>query len=215
MSGILGLAELLADDVEGENKEIANLIFQSAKNLMTLVNDLLDLAKVEAGKVEITNEHFNIRKLGDDVCAVFQHAAANRKLKLISTVDDSVAVEGYGDSNRIRQVLQNLVQNAIKFTDSGSVELLVENAKRSGRNDVRFAVRDTGNGISMEDQKKLFQLFVQVDGSTKRRHSGTGLGLALSKRLVELMGGEIGVESKVGAGTTFWVILTLERDTTQ
>jgi signal transduction histidine kinase len=214
MSGILGLAELLADDVEGENKEIANLIFQSAKNLMTLVNDLLDLAKVEAGKVEITNEHFNIRKLGDDVCAVFQHAAANRKLKLISTVDDSVAVEGYGDSNRIRQVLQNLVQNAIKFTDSGSVELLVENAKRSGRNDVRFAVRDTGNGISMEDQKKLFQLFVQVDGSTKRRHSGTGLGLALSKRLVELMGGEIGVESKVGAGTTFWVILTLERDTT-
>ena len=147
MSGILGLAELLADDVEGENKEIANLIFQSAKNLMTLVNDLLDLAKVEAGKVEITNEHFNIRKLGDDVCAVFQHAAANRKLKLISTVDDSVAVEGYGDSNRIRQVLQNLVQNAIKFTDSGSVELLVENAKRSGRNDVRFAVRDTGNGI--------------------------------------------------------------------
>jgi signal transduction histidine kinase len=211
MSGILGLAELLADDVEGDNKEIANLIFQSAKNLMTLVNDLLDLAKVEAGKVEITNEHFNIRKLGDDVLAVFQHAAANRKLKLISTVDDSIAVEGYGDSNRIRQVLQNLVQNAIKFTDSGSVELLVENAKRSGRNHVRFAVRDTGKGISVEDQKKLFQLFVQVDGSTKRKHSGTGLGLALSKRLVELMGGEIGVESEVGAGTTFWAILPLER----
>jgi signal transduction histidine kinase len=210
MSGILGLAELLADELEGENKEVAHLIFQSAKNLMTLVNDLLDLAKVEAGKVEIANEPFPIRKLANDVSAVFQHAAASKQIKLMTRVDDAVAVEGYGDSHRLRQVLQNLVQNAIKFTESGSVELHVESLKRAGRNDVRFSVRDTGRGISIEDQKKLFQLFVQVDGSTKRMHSGTGLGLALSKRLVELMGGEIGVESEPGKGATFWVALPLE-----
>jgi two-component system, sensor histidine kinase len=210
MSGILGLAELLADELEGQNREVADLIFQSAKNLMTLVNDLLDLAKVEAGRVEITNEQFQIRKLAKDVSAVFQHAAASKQIKLVSKVDDAVAVEGYGDSHRIRQVLQNLVQNAIKFTESGSVELHIESTMRAGRNNVRFSVRDTGKGISTEDQKKLFQLFVQVDGSTKRRHSGTGLGLALSKRLVELMGGEIGVESEVGKGTTFWVELPLE-----
>jgi signal transduction histidine kinase len=210
MSGILGLAELLADEVEDESKEVARLIFQSAKNLMTLVNDLLDLAKIEAGRVEITNEQFQIRKLVNDVSAVFQHAAASKQIKLLSRVDEAVAPEGIGDSHRIRQVLQNLIQNAIKFTESGSVELHVESTKRSGRNDVRFSVRDTGRGISAEDQKKLFQLFVQVDGSTKRRHSGTGLGLALSKRLVELMGGEIGVESEIGEGTTFWVVIPLE-----
>jgi signal transduction histidine kinase len=209
MSGILGLAELLSEELEGENREIAGLIYQSAKNLMVLVNDLLDLAKVEAGKVEITNEQFQIGNLANDVLAVFQQAAANKQLALTASIDDFLSADVYGDSHRIRQVLQNLVQNAIKFTESGSIELRIERSKQKKRN-ARFIVSDTGRGISSEDQKKLFQLFVQVDGSTKRKHSGTGLGLALSKRLVELMGGEIGVESEIGVGTTFWFELPLE-----
>ena len=211
MSGILGLSELLTHETEGEAKTAAEFVHSSALSLMTLVNDLLDMSKLEAGRIEIHKETFTIDQIVDDVLSAFYISASNKQLKLQQKIDDRVLGDVYGAGTRISQVLANLVQNAIKFTDSGSVELVVEQQERvEDISQIKFLVRDTGPGISAEDQKKLFQLFVQVDGSTKRKHGGTGLGLALSKRLVELMGGAIGIESNNGHGSTFWFTVPIE-----
>lgn len=211
MSGILGLSELLSQELEGDLAETANHVHNAAKGLMGIVNDLLDMSKLEAGKMDIENEIFQIDQVVDDVLSAFYISAMNKKLKLDFSIDEAVMGNVCGAGNRIQQVLQNLVQNAIKFTDEGTVRIDVEQQQRD--NDliyVRFSVTDTGPGISVENQRKLFQLFVQVDGTITRRHGGTGLGLALSKRLVELMGGAIGIKSKEGAGSTFWFTVPLE-----
>lgn len=211
MSGILGLSEILAAETEGTTKEIAGHILSSAQNLMHLVNDLLDLSKLEAGKLEIRNEKFDIEQIFDDVLTAFYATALTKKVELIANVDEQLKRPLYGDGHRIRQVLQNLVQNSIKFTEQGAIEVTAHLLNQDGRICyVRFAVHDTGPGISEENQKKLFQLFVQVDGSSTRRHGGTGLGLALCKRMTELMGGVIGVDSAEGEGATFWLSLPLE-----
>ena len=211
MSAILGLSELLTNDTEGETKTTADHIFKSAGNLMTLVNDLLDMSKLEAGKIDIVKEKFFIEQLLDDIVGSNNHLAEQKALELTCTVDDSLAVEVNGAQSRIRQVLQNLVQNALKFTDTGKVQVLAQEQRREEKVVyVRFSVVDTGPGISEENQSKLFQLFVQVDGSTTRKHGGTGLGLALSKKLVALMHGVISVDSVEGEGSTFWFTLPLE-----
>ena len=210
MSGILGLSEILASETEGTSKEIAGHILSSAQNLMHLVNDLLDLSKLEAGKLDVRIENFSIEQIIDDVLTAFYVTASKKKIELIANIDEELKLELYCDGKRIRQVLQNLVQNALKFTDEGSVTVSVNLQNRDEKYIyARFSVRDTGLGISDENQKKLFQLFVQVDGSSTRRHGGTGLGLALSKRMVELMDGIIEVESAEGQGSTFWFSLPL------
>jgi len=212
MSGILGLTELLTRQTEGETKIMAEHILASGQNLMLLVNDLLDLSKLEAGRIDLRKEIFAVEAVVERAILNFTALAADKGLALTSRVENSVGVV-YGDHNRISQVLQNLVQNAIKFTDSGTVEITAQLEKLTDNlTYTKFSVRDTGPGISQADQAQLFQLFVQIDGSTTRRHGGTGLGLSLSKRLVELMGGRIGVESEVGKGSTFWFSLPLENE---
>jgi PAS domain S-box-containing protein len=210
MNGILGLSELLVDETEGQSRELAERVFTSARNLMQLLNDLLDLSKAEAGKTTVTHEVIRLKQLVDEVCATFYASALKKEIRLVTHIDQTLPTELYGDGHLIRQVLQNLVQNAIKFTDSGCVYL---KAKLQSRDDdtflVKFSVQDTGMGISSENQKKLFQLFVQIDGTATRKHGGTGLGLALSKRIVELMNGKIEVESNEGKGSTFTFTLPL------
>jgi signal transduction histidine kinase len=212
MSGIVGLSELLARETDGMAQETAKHILQSALNLMHVVNDLLDLSKLEAGRIEIVVDYFFIEELVEGVFRAFSVAANNKRLKLTSNIDPLLAQQQVvGDGHRLRQVLQNLVQNAIKFTDQGGITVEVKREQTDqGVNGVRFSVRDSGPGISIEDQKRLFQLFVQLDGSATRRHGGTGMGLTLSKRLIELMGGEMGVTSEVGKGSTFWFVVPLK-----
>ncbi len=211
MSGILGLSELLTRETEGIAKETAEHVLQSSINLMRLVNDLLDLSKLEAGKIEIVHEPFEIDQIVQDVVKSFSIAAANKQIALSEHLEPHPFTHGIGDGDRIRQILQNLVQNAIKFTDEGSVDIHVAyNQKSENVYLLRFSVTDTGTGISTEDQNSLFQLFVQVDGSTTRKQGGTGLGLTLCKRMVELMGGKIGVNSTFGEGSTFWFDVPLQ-----
>ncbi len=211
MSGILGLGELLAEQTEGECKELAARILVSSQHLMSLLNDLLDLSKAEAGKIVVTNEILCLAQLVDDVCSTFYISAKKKQLELRMQLDEALPARVWGDGKLMRQVLHNLVQNAIKFTDAGRV--IVEAALQSRNEDcliVRFSVQDTGIGISDENRKKLFKMFVQVDGSTTRRHGGAGLGLALSKRIVETMNGEISVHSTENEGSIFTVTLPLK-----
>ncbi len=211
MSGILGLTELLVQETEGEQRETANYILNSATALMVLVNDLLDLSKLESGKLDIITEPFNVEVLVQEVTTAFNVMASQKHLTLTHNVEKNLPQTVLGAVNRVRQVLQNLVQNAIKFTERGGVDVNVKVLRRDDRlTYLKFTVRDTGPGISEIDQKKLFQLFVQVDGTTTRRHGGTGLGLALSKKLVEMMSGSIGVDSEVGAGSSFWFIIPVQ-----
>lgn len=211
MSGVLGLSELLTLETEGEVQETAQHIQTAAQNLMALVNDLLDLSKLEAGKIDIVKEDFAITTTIDQVIEVFSVSAANKNLEVTRIVCPEAEKIVRGDQGKIRQILQNLVQNAIKFTDSGSVTISVALKKQQdGLSYFQFSVKDTGPGIAAETQKRLFQLFVQGDGSTTRRHGGTGLGLALSKRLVEAMHGIITVDSVEGQGSCFTFTIPLE-----
>jgi signal transduction histidine kinase len=216
MSGILGLSELLCDELTGESQETARYVHKSAQDLMKLVNDLLDMSKLEAGKIEMQKEVFEVDEIVSDVLMAFNVSASSKDIVLRKNMHSFPPGKVGGFGSRIRQVLQNLVQNAIKFTDAGSVTVSVtETHLEDTVSYVKFSVNDTGPGISEEDQKKLFQLFVQVDGSTTRRYGGTGLGLALSKRFVELMGGAIGIESTVGVGSTFWFTIPIDTEGVQ
>ena len=214
MTAILGLTELISLETEGEVHDMADHVFLSAKALMSLVNDLLDISKLEAGRLDINLESFKIEEVIGALMTSFQIQASSKDIKLKSHVDESIKCNLKGDRLRVQQILQNLLQNAIKFTEQGEIEVSARLEKiEKNFKWVRFEVRDTGAGITPEDQRKLFQLFVQVDGSTTRRHGGTGLGLALCKRLGELMGGSIGVTSELGAGSTFWLLLPFEEVT--
>jgi signal transduction histidine kinase len=211
MTAILGLSELMVYETEGETKETSQHIMTAAKSLMVLVNDLLDLSKLEAGRIDLNLEPFRVNEPAVEVVGMFQASAAQKKLSLISNINLDSNYKAIGDAAKIKQVLQNLVQNAIKFTETGTIQVNVSIEKEDENiNNVRFEVVDTGEGITEQDQSKLFQLFVQVDGSSTRRHGGTGLGLALSKKLIELMNGKVGVSSTVGKGSTFWFVVPLE-----
>jgi signal transduction histidine kinase len=210
MNGIMGLSALLVDEVEGESKELAERILCSAQDLMKLLNNILDFSKAEAGKTVIREEVLCLDKLISDSCATYHALAEQKRLYLKSSIDAALNSEFYGDGTIIRQIILNLLHNAIKFTENGGVEVRAELQSRKGSTYfVKFSVQDTGPGISSAEQKKLFQLFVQLDGSSTRKHGGIGLGLALSKRLVELLNGAIWVESREGQGATFIFTLPL------
>jgi len=210
MSGILGISEALISKTEGQSKELAGTILSSAQNLMKLLNDLLDLSKAEAGKISVVEENICLGELIDDACCTFYASALKKQIKLVMSIDEQLPLKAIGDGKLIRQILQNLIHNAIKFTDAGTVVVKAELLSKDNDNiRVKFSVQDTGPGISNENLKKLFQLFVQVDGTSTRRHEGSGLGLALSKRLVEALKGEIEVESVEGEGSTFSFSLPL------
>ncbi len=208
MNGVLGMAELLlGTGLDPQQRELAESIVQSGRVLLTILNDLLDLSKIEAGSLELAETDFDLRTVVHEVLGLFGPVAGEKGIRLGCTIDPSVPRTVGGDPHRVRQVLTNLVGNAVKFTSAGHVIVHVTAGETGtpGELLVRTEVEDSGIGIAREDLGKLFRPFVQVDDSFARRFSGTGLGLAICRRLAELMGGEVGVESEPGRGSRFWV----------
>ena len=211
MNGVIGMTGLLLDtELSAEQRECGLLVQRSAEGLLTIINDILDFSKMEAGKLELERVEFTLRQVVEDAAQLLAERARRKKLEMTWEFLPGVPAQVEGDAVRLRQVLINLMANAIKFTESGSVALRVSGdggGKQTRR--IRFEVSDTGIGIGEEGRSRLFQAFVQVDGSTTRVHEGTGLGLAISKQIVELMGGAIGFASEKGRGSTFWFEIPL------
>jgi PAS domain S-box-containing protein len=201
MNGVLGMTELLAKtDLNPEQLDFVQTLRVSAENLLTLLNDILDFSKLEANEMRLEMQEFNLNRCVEDVADLFCTAAQSKGLELAVLIDNNVPRQLVGDAHRLRQILLNLVGNAIKFTFAGEVVIQVSlEFETATYVELRFSVTDTGIGIAPADQKKLFQAFSQLDSSTTRQHGGTGLGLAICQQLVELMGGEIGVASRGAA----------------
>jgi len=212
MNGVIGMATLLLDaGLTTVQREYAQAILSSAEALLTIINDILDLSKIEAGKLQLECTDLDLREIVEDVAQLLALQADAKGLELIVQIHGGVPEYLRGDPMRLRQVLTNLVGNAIKFTSVGEVQVQVEPIRvESGRALLRFSVSDTGIGIAPERRELLFQPFQQLDGSTTRRFGGTGLGLSIARRLVEMMGGEIGVESEPGHGSRFWFTVDCE-----
>ncbi len=206
MNGIMGVTKLaLGAQADPALRRYLELIDASARGLLTIINDILDFSKIEAGKYELHPRTFDLHALIHESIALMAERAADKGLKVVDEIAPEVPAHVEADPDRIRQVLLNLVGNAVKFTQRGQVVVAIrsETADEHGTL-LRFAVTDTGCGISKEAQAQLFQPFTQVDGSLVREHGGTGLGLVIAKRLAELMGGAIGVNSEEGQGSEFW-----------
>lgn len=206
ISAVIGMNQLLLNtNLDDKQKDYARLVNESAQSLLTVINDILDFSKIEAGKLEVNSVAFSLDTVMKEVSDILASAAQSKGLKLFTFIDPEVSNNFRGDPARLRQILINLAGNAVKFTAAGEVIIHVTRvADKDGPERVRFTVQDSGIGISPEAQSRLFQPFVQADGSTTRRYGGTGLGLSISKRLVELMGGEIHINSEEGKGSTFW-----------
>ncbi|MDR2365439.1 MAG: response regulator, partial [Zoogloeaceae bacterium] len=206
MNAIIGMSHLaLRTELTRRQRDYINKIQQSGQHLLGIINDILDFSKIEAGKMNVEHVEFDLEQMLDGVSALVSEKAGAKGLELVFKVAPDVPVRLLGDPLRLRQVLINYANNAVKFTDHGEISINVEARERSEES-VRlyFAVRDTGIGLSPEQQAGLFQSFNQADTSTTRKYGGTGLGLAISKRLAELMQGEVGVESELGKGSVFW-----------
>ena len=219
MNGILGMTGLLLEtELDSEQRNFAQAIQESGEALLNVVNDVLDVSKLEAGKFQFENVDFNLLNTVESAIGLMTGKAREKNIDLGVYVAPEARGVYRGDPLRIRQVLLNLIGNAVKFTEKGgvSVQVFVRPILGSGRSvsQLRFEVKDTGIGVPDNVREKLFQKFTQGDSSVTRRFGGTGLGLAISKQLVELMGGEIGAESRVGSGSTFWFQLPLGRSTT-
>ncbi|MGB3681619.1 MAG: PAS domain S-box protein [Rubrobacteraceae bacterium] len=213
MNGVLGINNLLMDtDLDEEQSEYVEMAQLSGENLLTIINDILDFSKIEAGKMSLDRVDFDLRRVVEDTVALTAGRAHEKELELASLVEYDVPTALRGDPGRLRQILTNLLGNAVKFTEAGEVVARVsleEETEDEAR--IRFEVSDTGIGISDEQQERLFDSFTQADTSTTRRFGGTGLGLTISRQLVALMEGEIQVESEPGRGSTFYLTLPLEK----
>ncbi len=212
MNGVIGTLQLLSDTKLGKaQSEYVSMAHKSAHSLLTILNDILDLSKIEAGKLNIENISLDIRDIVNDLITLHTMTAEEKCVQLSAEVDKQIPEFVVGDPTRIRQVLANLVSNALKFTDKGHVLvrlcMLTSDDKQAT---VRFEVEDTGIGIRNDIKHELFKEFTQADGSTTRKYGGTGLGLAIVKQLVEMMHGQFGVDSIEGTGSTFWFTLPLD-----
>ena len=217
MNGVLGMTDLLLKtQLTPEQLDFVQTLKVSGQTLLTLINDILDFSKLEAGEMRLDKVDFDLNLCLEDVLDLLATSAQSKGIELAALIESDVPRQINGDPARLRQILINLVGNALKFTDVGEVVIHVEaianeEAQLANTNCLRFSVKDTGIGIDPESQKKLFQSFSQVDDSTTRKYGGTGLGLAICKQLVELMGGEIGVKSTLGFGSSFWFTMPLQK----
>ncbi len=213
INGILGFTDLLShSQLDDEQLDYLNTIKESGANLLAIINDILDFSKIEAGKLVIDNVAFDMRDCVEEVFSLLAPSAYNKNLELVHLIYSDVPLKLHGDPIRIRQVLTNLVHNAIKFTSVGRVvvRIMLDEDKNEDCM-IRITVADTGIGLNEDEQKKLFNAFAQADTSTTRRFGGAGLGLVISKKLVEQMGGQIGLESEIDKGSTFWFTLKLNK----
>ncbi len=219
MNGVMGMSELLANtELNPKQRMFTDVIVKSGSALLTIINDILDFSKIDAGQMELDPAPFPLRDAIEDVATLLSSGVAEKNLELIVRVDPQLAEKYVGDVGRIRQIVTNLMGNAVKFTEVGEVYLEIsgEDCKTAdgvAASRLHFRIKDTGIGIPEDQQKKVFEKFSQVDESATRKHEGTGLGLAIAASLVRLMDGEIGLESKAGEGSTFWFTITLPIDT--
>ena len=217
MNGVLGMSELLADTgLTDEQREFTDSIRSSAKALLHVINDVLDFSKIEAGKLELEASEFRPREVVDEVATLLTTRARQKGVELICSVGDDVPIVAVGDPGRFRQILTNLVGNAVKFTADGKVEIMVSVVDVQGDSEtLRVAVRDSGIGIASDALEHIFDSFSQADGSMTRQYGGSGLGLTIAKSLTEMMGGEMAVESEAGQGSTFSFTARMKRAVTQ
>ncbi|TMH71889.1 MAG: response regulator [Betaproteobacteria bacterium] len=217
MNGVLGMTELLLETgLTGTQRKYAETVQRSGKNLLGIINDLLDFSKIEAGKLELEKVEMDLRRTIEDIVELLAERAHRKGLELACSIPGDLMTQVRGDPLRLGQILTNLLGNAIKFTEQGSVVIRVASVAQTAKNvTMRFEVADTGVGISQTALSRIFEEFSQVDGSTTRKHEGSGLGLAISKQLVEMMGGNIHVNSEFGVGSTFWFTISLEKQPVQ
>ncbi|WP_254633956.1 response regulator [Mesorhizobium sp. GbtcB19] len=212
MNGVLGMAELLAkSELDPKQKTFTDIIVKSGNALLTIINDILDFSKIDAGQLVLDPAPFNLAEAIEDVATLVSTRAKEKDLELIVRVQPGLDGQFVGDVGRIRQIVTNLLGNAVKFTDEGHVLVDVTGERVPAGTRLTISVTDTGIGIPEDKLKLVFEKFSQVDTSSTRRHEGTGLGLAITSRLVEMMGGEIGVDSAEGKGSTFWFTVTLPK----
>ena len=215
LNGILGMAQILNETrLTKKQKDIVNILSTSGENLLVLINDILDFSKIEAGKINFINKDFRLEKPIKEIYDILSRRAEQKGLLLYLDLDKNLPVYVNGDEYRFKQVVLNLVNNAIKFTEEGHIKISLENRDiNEGRHTIKVSVEDTGAGIPEAKKKALFKSFSQLDSSSTKQHEGTGLGLAISKLLANMMKGEIGVESEPGKGSTFWFTASFKKGT--
>ncbi len=213
LNGVIGMSGLLMDTSLDEIQEdYVNTLRGSGELLLSIINDILDFSKIEARRLDMESISFNFRTVVEEVCGQFAHVTIEKGVNVFCELPLEFSENLIGDPSRIRQILNNLISNAVKFSEGGGVAVRVEQAGSSIEHaTLRISVEDNGIGIPISRQAAIFEGFTQADGSTTRRYGGTGLGLTICRHLVELMGGEIGLESEVGVGSTFWFEVTLPK----
>lgn len=210
MNGILGMAELLIDTrLEDRQRGFATAIYRSGEHLLKIINDILDFSRIEAARIELESIPLDLRELLEQTLGLFTESAARKQIELALDMPAAVPAQVRGDSSRLRQILMNLIGNALKFTEKGEIVVRVAAQPAGGGTEFLFEVADTGVGVPPDQQSRIFGAFMQADNSTTRKYGGTGLGLAISRELVKLMGGEIGMRSVPGQGATFWFRISL------